>query len=152
MPGVILSGVVGFRSSKPNFNGVAGEATIQALNPQRVEKILSLTGWKQLEPGTLNLEVGDQAAEDLLSLTPLWVEDGSTVIYPPGLQHIPIARIAYLYFSGLAQDSGKSQDVLVRRAKNPAVLGRVELYAPISLKGYFGLNERDSLKVKMHAI
>ena len=150
MSELIITGVFGLRSSRPNFVGVAGESEIQLRNPQRVEKILSITGWPRLQPGTANLEVGEEAAEKLLALEPEWVEDGSTVVYPPGLQHIPLDRIAYLYFRGIAKRAGKTQEVLIRRAKKPAVVGRIELFAPISLTTYFALTEGKRLEVKIN--
>jgi hypothetical protein len=58
------------------------ETDILRLNPQRQEMILKATGWTQLAPGTLNLEVEPNVAEQLLSLKPLIDEPGTSVKYP----------------------------------------------------------------------
>lgn len=151
MSGLTFKGVVYFRSSLPNAKGPPGEAAILALNPQRKTQILAATGWPQLEPGSLNLKVPGDVVEALMHLRPTWIEDGSTVLYPPPLSHIPKLRAAYLYFLATAQGSDKHQQVLVRRAQNP-LPGVVELFAPVNLTEFFGLVSGDQLRVDAHAI
>jgi hypothetical protein len=151
MSGLTFNGAVYFRSSLPNASGPPGEAAILALNPQRKERILAVTGWPNLEPGSLNLKVAADVLEALMDLQPAWIEDGSTVVYPASLSHIPKIRIAYLYFLGTAHARGKDYQVLVRRAQNP-VPGTVELFASVELRTFFGLMSGDQIKVDMHAI
>jgi hypothetical protein len=151
MENFAFHGAVGFRSSVPGAKGPPGEAELFKLNPQRASQILAVTSWPRLEPGSLNLEVQGDVLEKLMSLTPAWVEDGSTVKYPPPYEAIPRKRVAYLYFRGDAIRDGKSEPVLVRRGKVP-VPGRVELFAAVSLKGLFALSAKDRLEVRMHAI
>ena len=144
-------GYVSFRSSLPNAGGPPGEVAIHSLNPQRETQICALTGWPRLEPGSLNLDVQDDVVPKLKALAPTWEEDGNTVIYPPSLEHIPKGRGAYLYYLGESQSGGKHQQVLVRTSRNP-LPRRVELFAPIKLKSYFGLNAKDRVTVDVHAI
>ena len=151
MSALTFKGKVYLRSSLPNASGPPGEAAILALNPQRIEKIVEVTGWPNLEPGSLNLQVAEGVLQALMDLKPRWIEDGSTVVYPPSLSHIPKIRIAYLYFLGTARATGKHQEVLVRRAQNP-VPGVVELFAPVKLKEFFGLMSGDQLTVHMYAV
>lgn len=138
------------RSSLAGASGPPGETEILALNPQRKDGILKVTGWEKLEPGSLNLEVPAGVVEALGELDPLWTEDGNNVAYPAAYAHIPRIRAAYWYYFSTASGTGKSQDVLVRRAKNP-LPGRLELFAPIRLRSYFGLTAGDKLKVDVHA-
>ena len=139
------------RSSLPGAKGPPGEATILALNPQRTGGIRSATGWSHVQPGSLNLEVGDDVVPSLHRLTPTWTEDGATVVYPPGWEHIPKTRGAYLYFVAEAHAKSKSEKVLVRTARNP-LPRRIELFAPVSLTEVFGLEQGDLVKVVVHAI
>jgi len=145
-----FTGSVNFRSSIGNTNGVPGETAIHVLNPQRESGILKATGWDRLEPGSLNLNVTPGVVDALGERIPLWVEDGKDVVYPDACRHIPLIREAYWYYSATVSGSGKSRDVLVRRAKNP-LPGRVELFAPIKLRDYFGLAAGDKLQVEVHA-
>ncbi len=151
MSALRFTGTVGFRSSLPNASGPPGETEVLALNPQRVTGILRVTGWTALEPGSLNLSVSNDVIDSLKKLTPTWEEDGATVIYPPGFEHIPRKRGAYLYFLAEAQVSGKRQQVLVRTARN-ALGSRVELFAPVSLRSYFGLQQKNWVVVEVNAI
>ena len=149
MPTLTFRGTVNLRSSA-GAGGPPGETEILRLNPQRKDGILKATGWDKLEPGSLNLDVATNVVEELGKLAPLWTEDGSTVVYPAAYAHIPKTRAAYWYYSATASGTGKSQSVLVRRAKNP-LPGRIELFAPIKLRSYFGLTAGDRLKVDIHA-
>jgi len=146
-----FTGRVGFRSSVSDAKGPPGEAAILALNPRRVEGIRAATQWSRVEPGSLNLEVGDDVVPSLHALTPTWIEDGSSVVYPAGYEHIPKLRGAYLYYLAEAHANAKTEQVLVRTARN-ALLRRVELFAPLSLKDVFGLRSGDTLKVVVSAI
>jgi hypothetical protein len=151
MSALRFTGVVGFRSSGSNPSGPPGERAVLALNPQRAEGIVNATGWARLEPGSLNLSVSNEVIDQLKLLKPVWEEAGSSVAYPAPYEHIPRLREAYLYYLGEAQVAGKRQQVLIRTARN-ALPGRVELFAPISLRTHFGLNERDRVTVEAHAI
>lgn len=110
---------------------------------------MAVTGWAHLEPGSLNLRVPSGVLEALMNLTPAWLEDGSTVVYPALFSHIPRRRAAYLYFLGTARTGAKSHQVLVRRAQNP-VPEIVELFAPLKLRKFFGLVSGDQIAVDMH--
>ena len=143
------------RSSRPSANASSeapGEAVIQSLNPERRTRILAATGWRALEPGTLNLRVADHAAVDtLLNCPPAVIELGAQIIYPSGpYQGIPSARKRYLYFRATASAGAKKQDVLVRRAEVPPMPGLVELFASVNLTRYFGLQEGDDVTLLIH--
>ena len=150
MLALTFRGIVNLRSSLAGADGPPGETEILALNPQRKVGILNATGWEKLEAGSLNLDVRAGVVEALGQLVPLWTEDGSTVIYPAPYAYIPKTRAEYWYYFAKASGTGKSQDVLVRRAKNP-LPGRLELFAPIRLRSYFGLTAKDRLKVEVYA-
>ncbi len=135
--------------STVNPNGPPGEARILEYNPQRRDEILRRTGWPQLEPGSLNLQVPNNAAEDLLTLLPLWAEDGKSVIYPEQWRHIPIARKRYLYYRAKASAKGRDQDVLVRRALVPPYAGLMEVFAAVNLRTYFALADDDALELEI---
>jgi hypothetical protein len=62
--------------------GSVREAEVLRLNPQRQSLNLKVTGWSQLIPGTLNLEVAEGIVEQLLLQEPLINEPGSSVTYP----------------------------------------------------------------------
>lgn len=127
-----------------------GEAEVLDRNPHRVEKICSLTGWRRVERGTLNLIVSKEAFDALAGLTPLWAEDGATVAYPPRFAHIPRQRGPYLYFRASAKAGDRREDVLVRRPMHP-ISTTIELYAPVSLMQALGVAETDQVTVEMHA-
>ena len=141
-------GRIYYRSSK-DIDG-PGEKILLALNPQRREAILKTTGWDALEPGTLNLKVAQEVQDALFSYEPVLSEDGETLIYPKPFEGIPKRRRFYVYYPGIARASGKSSDVLVRRA-GIALPGRVELFAPLNLTTYFGLHEGDAVEVTITA-
>src|SRR3989344_8320069 len=143
-----FQGKVQFRSSvRPG--GPPGETEVQCLNPQRVTQILDATGWDRLELGSLNLSVEDSVVGSLLKYTPALIEDGAGVKYPQQYQHIPILRKNYYYYSGVACVNSKNQEVLIRRAQNP-IRGRVELFAPVKLKDYFGVTNGDEVTVEIN--
>jgi hypothetical protein len=143
-------GKVSFRSSKPGAGGPPGEAEVLRLNPQRKDSILHVTGWSELEPGSLNLEVADEVVSNLGGIEPELLEAGDTVKYPAQYANIPRMRGAYMYFRGVVAASGRTEEVLIRRAKNP-VPGRVELFAQCRLRSKFGLSEGDTVTVTIHA-
>ena len=67
-----VEGCVKLRSSAPSFRGGApGESVIHQLNPQREKKILAETGWRRLEPGSLNLCVDDETVDSVKGGTKL---------------------------------------------------------------------------------
>ena len=146
-----FAGRVSFRSSLPNASGPPGESKILSLNPRRVDGICSATGWSQVEPGSLNLGVGVEVVPALHELTPTWTEEGSAVIYPPGFEQIPKRRGAYFYYFAQARAKGKTEQVLVRTSRNP-LRGRVELFAPVSLKANLGLVAGDQVDIEIPAI
>jgi CTP-dependent riboflavin kinase len=138
-----FKGIVGSRSSRGGApRGPVGEAEILALNPKRRAAILAATGWNDVFPGTLNLEVEPVVVEHLLSCTPLIREKGEDVKYPDPYAHIPGLRIGYLYYAALIRNGDKSASVLIRRAVNP-LRGRVEAFADRNLRDLLGLSDGD---------
>jgi CTP-dependent riboflavin kinase len=138
-----FEGIVGSRSSKEGApRGPVGEAEILALNPQRRTAILAATGWSDLVPGTLNLEVEQRVVEGLLSCSPLIHEKGENVRYPEPYTHIPRLRVGYLYYRALIRSGDKSASVLIRRAINP-LPRRVEAFAEGRLRELLGLSDGD---------
>jgi Domain of unknown function DUF120 len=142
-----FEGMVSSRSST-SAAGPPGEQVILELNPERREKLLELTFWRSLYPGTLNLEVDDAVLELLRDSETVWVEDAHEVRYPDSWQHIPKLRKAYLYYQGTARSAGFSIDVLIRRAENP-VPGRVELFAPESIRRSLNINDGDRITIEL---
>jgi len=120
------------------------------LNPQRREKILLVTGWTVLEPGSLNLKVDDVIVDQLLQYKPVLEESAESITYPHPYEHIPALRKRYFYFRAFASVGGKRQEVLVRRAECPPYEGLVELFAPVSLRTRFGLNDEDTVTVEVN--
>lgn len=151
MPGLTIKGKVEFRSSRTDPPSAVGEKEIQSLNPQREQNILAVTGWPRLEAGSLNLRVGQGVLEALAQLPRTWTEPGATIKYPTPYTHIPELRRAYWYFLASAQRGECSHAVLVRRAEN-ALPGIVELFAPVNLTEFFGVDEGDEIEVDVRAV
>jgi hypothetical protein len=148
---MIINGLVRFRSSRIDGpNGPPGEAAILALNPQRRDAILKVTGWANLEPGSLNLEVADGVVDTLMSFEPSLIESGNSIVYPAPYQHIPRMRGEYYYFTACGTAHGISRYVLVRRAKT-AIPRRLELFAATSLKNDLTVGDGDTVSVKVTA-
>jgi hypothetical protein len=150
MSALSFTGILAFRSSRPNASGPPGEAEVLTLNPQRSATICKITGWDRLQAGSLNLTVPNGVVDDLKALKPTWTELGRSVNYPPQYAYIPLRREAYLYYLADAAAHDKQQEVLVRTAKNP-IAGRVELFASLSLVTSLGLGEGDPVTVKVRA-
>ena len=151
MRGMRFVGRVSARSTLRQ-GGPPGEAEVLRLNPQRREAILKVTGWSELEPGTLNLEVDVYVPHKLLKLTAALVEDGRTVNYPGMYKHIPALRGRYLYYRGIASvpDLDRQWEVLVRRAQNMPREGLVELFAERNLRRDLELSDGDELTVEIN--
>ena len=126
-----------------------GEGRILELNPQRRQKILEVTGWLIVEPGTLNLDVDDAIPTKLLACTPAFVERAATIRYPAGFEHVPSLRVEYYYYHGVARAGRRPEPILARRAKVPPYPGLVELFAAVNLTKRFGLKSGDSLLVEI---
>ncbi len=141
-------GTIQSRSSKIQGVGPPGESEIQELNPTRCTTILEITGWSNLEPGSLNLGVSDDVLIGLDQLEPSWVEDCSTVIYPKPYEYIPAKRVAYHYYLGVVKKLDLTQPILARRAKVP-VPGRVEILAPVKLRDFLSLADGDTLDIEL---
>ena len=145
-----FTGKVFFRSSAAPATGPPGEAEVQRLNPQRATTILEATGWPRLEPGSLNLKVERSVVSDLEKHTPAIEEDGDTIRYPDRYKHIPKRRKGYWYYKATLSRSGPKQDVLVRRAINPAgIRDRVEIFASVSLKKEFALKDGNVVTIEV---
>jgi hypothetical protein len=128
---LILTGRVSFRSSVKR-RGPPGEREIIKLNPHRRDNILRIAKWSHLEPGTLNVDVDDVLFDKLTPEAAAWIEDGASVIYPPGFEHIPKKRGAYFYYLGTLHAHNETHPIVVRRAKVPGPI-RIEVYAPENL-------------------
>ena len=107
-----------------------------------------MTGWPSLYFGSLNLEVGDAVLDLLAQKEPDWCEDARHVRYPEQWQHIPAMRVAYWYYKATARSRGLSVEMLVRRAQKP-VRGRVELFAPYSLRQMLELSDGDAVLIEL---
>lgn len=143
-----FEGLVQFRSSAQPNAGPPGESAIQALNPERVRRILELTGWQCLAPGSLNLTVPDSVVAGLENHLPSLVENASAIVYPAAYRHIPALRREYWYYSGSVLSGDQIIDVLVRRAENP-VPGRLELFSAESLVARLVLQAGAPLRVRI---
>jgi hypothetical protein len=149
---MVFQGKVSFRSSiSRNSGGPPGEAQVLALNPHRRETILQITGWAQLEAGSLNIEVIGGVVDSLMNCKPILTEPGESIKYPPPYENIPKLRGEYYYFTAIASANGITREVLVRRAKNP-VPGRLELFAAISLKKDLAVGSGDIVFVTLTAL
>ena len=144
-----VEGCVKLRSSAPSFRGGApGESVIHQLNPQREKKILAETGWRRLEPGSLNLCVDDETVDRLLKVKELIFELPDEINYPDGWQHIPQRRGGYKYYLATTTVRGKIEEVLVRRAIHPVPgPGRIELFAAVNLRNRLGLQNGEAIQV-----
>ena len=141
-------GYVFSRSSTEGATGPPGETEILALNPQRKAAILKVTGWTDLEPGSLNLKVDPSVVIALGNYRPALNESWPEIKYPPPYEGIPQLRIGYCYYKAIIHMSDDRQECLVRRAINP-LPDRIELFAPVSLKSKWALNEDAILTVEI---
>lgn len=146
---LMLTGHPSFRSSIRS-GGPPGERDIIKLNPQRRENILRITGWTELEPGTLNVDLDRAQFDQLTSEIAIWIEDGASVVYPPNYQHIPKKREAYFYYLGKLHFKGETRAVVVRRAKVPGPI-RVEVYAAENLSSSLELKNGEAIRLEISA-
>jgi hypothetical protein len=138
---------VSSRSSR-GAAGPPGEAEILRLNPHRETMILDATGWSQLIPGTLNLEVAKKLVEQLLLFEPLIREPGTSISYTPPYQRIPLMRHGYLYYVATLSSLDVSAPTLLRRAINP-LPGRVEAFSDRCLRDFLGVVDGDEVVCRM---
>jgi hypothetical protein len=132
----------------PRTDDAPHETDIHLLNPQRQQAIIAGTGWRRLEPGSLNLRVNDDEMSGLKGFKALLCEDPAVVKYPSGWEHIPALRQGYRYYFAQATVKRETEEVLVRRAINP-LRGRVELFAAVNLRSRFRLQEGDRVQVEV---
>lgn len=142
-----FQGTVKSRTSRGE-SGPPGETEILRLNPQRKQRILNETNWVDLAPGTLNLGVDHSIVERLLEQNVHIVEDANNIHYPQGFARIPTKREAYYYYLGKVIYASTSVDALVRRAKQP-VPGTVELFSPVNLREYLGIDDGSVVTVRV---
>ena len=140
----VFKAVVGSRTSGGQVGGPPGESEVLALNPQRRDRILQATGWKDLVPGTLNLEVSEEPVHRLLLCTPLILEKGEDVKYPHQYAHIPKLRVGYLYYWARIKKDEKVEAVLIRRACNP-LKNRLEVFSDSKLRRALSLSDRETI-------
>jgi hypothetical protein len=138
---------VSSRSSR-GAGGPPGEAEVLRLNPQRQTMILDATGWSQLIPGTLNLEVAPELVEQLLLFEPLIREPGTSINYPPPYHRIPLMRHGYLYYVATLSSLDISAPALLRRAVNP-LPGRVEAFSDRCLRDFLRVVDGDEVVCRM---
>jgi hypothetical protein len=130
--------------------GPPGETEVLRLNPDRHTRILDATGWKTLEPGSLNLAVRVRDFDDLLAVRPTMTEPGTDIRYPHPFEPIPIARVEYYYYRATASHAGKSRPVLARRPKIPSPQAKVvELFAEVNLVTELGLKPGDLVNIEL---
>ena len=136
------------RSSTPSSQpGPPGEAEIHQLNCQRKRKVRKKTGWKCLEPGSLNLCVGNDVVAQIAKMRSLICERPEEIKYPPGWEHIPECRGGYRYYSAAAMAGHETQEVLVRTGATNPLPNCVELFAEVNLRKRFGLRDGDKIRV-----
>jgi hypothetical protein len=151
--GTVIAGVVRLRSSllpeSARKESPPGEAEVLRMNPHRADKLLAITGWSRLEPGTLNVVIAKELFDALLNIAPVWSEDGASITYPTRFAHIPKQRGPYLYYRARATAGERSEEVLLRRPQN-AISTTIELYAPVKLMDSLTIGNGDSLTVELH--
>ncbi len=141
---IAFQAIVESRSSTAPSVGPPGEAEVLALNPHRRDRILRATGWKELFPGTLNLEVTEDCVHRLLLCTARIRERAEEVRYPEQYAPIPRLRVGYLYYSARIKNGDKAASVLIRRACNP-LKTRLEAFSEAKLRESLGLSDGDSV-------
>jgi hypothetical protein len=140
---------VTFRSSRPGANGPPGEAELFRINPQREVRLCACTGWTRLEPGSLNLRVGEGVVERLGDLRECYFEHPSLIKYPNGKSTIPERRGGYNYYRASLRIAERTEPVLVRRAKDNPLKNLVEAYAPQRLVDALGLQEGTVVEIQV---
>jgi len=134
-----------FSRSSRTQGGPPGEREILAINPNRYDGILGVTGWQRIEPGTLNLQLLFNFTEAARNIAPLFYESGESVCYPQGYEHIPKARMGYWYYQGYVQSQGQRAPVLFRRAVTPNSEEVVEVFAERNLRETLKLQDGTNL-------
>lgn len=127
-----------------------GEAEVLRMNPHRAGRLCEVTGWSRLEPGTLNLVIEEKPFVAMKCISPAFVEDGASIVYPPEFAHIPKERGPYLYYRARATVGERSEEVLVRRPTNP-ISTTIELYAAVKLMDALNIGNGDSVTVEIRA-
>ena len=108
------------------------------------------TGWETVVNGTLNLVVADASRFEGLRDQQLFFERPEDIEHPTNPK-IPKKRGGYYYYKATASASGKTQDVLVRRADNPHDERSVELVAPVRLPKHFQITEGSEIEVAVES-
>lgn len=75
-----FEGTVRSRSISKRGLGPPAEAAILPLNPERRERIIEATGWPDVFPGSLNVEIREDASHRILSCAPVIREKGETTV------------------------------------------------------------------------
>ena len=145
---MIFTGTVYRRRSaaNPSQPDLAGEKEIFECNPQRARRIMEETGWDSVYPGTLNLRSRSEVADNLRKLRPLFFERPEDVRHPTHPK-IPSIRGGYFYYTATASAEGRTQEVLVRRAKYPHDPQVVELIACLKLREHLQVDHDSEVKV-----
>ncbi len=138
-----IKGKIYSRSSKKS-KGPPGEKELLMLNPQRKERILAETGWKDLYEGSLNLKVKEKDVYNLLAYNPLFVE--TDVKYPEKYANIIKKRVGYLYYLCYVVKDKRKHIALIRRAFNPCK-ECLELFSYERLRDWGNWKDGDKIKV-----
>jgi CTP-dependent riboflavin kinase len=138
---------VRLRSSRPGAvkKGPAGEAELLQLNPQRLQAIRQLTGWSDVYPGTLNLQVNECVLDELLSIQPGWFEPPETIRHPS--PKIPFLRGGYLYYTCRIKNEVATAAGLLRRPRINPIAGRLEVFGALKLRDVLQVDEHDFVVV-----
>lgn len=147
-----LHGIISSRSSAGPGQGPPGEVEIHHLNPQRARLICAAAGWDCLEPGSLNVEVDEQALRQWLDgRSPDVFEAPGSVVYPAPYEKIPMRRQGYRYYRCSTLCGNVEAAAFVRRAVVP-LPGRVELFSRINLRRAFNATDGASVTIKLTGV
>ena len=131
--------------------GPPGEAEVLKRTPQRRLKILEVTGWTEVVPRTLDLEVAPGIVDQLLSLSPVIEEAAASVVYGPPYQDIPRKGGGYLYYAATISRSGISAPTLIRRPVELQLPQRVEAFSDRYLHDFLRVDDGDKVFCRMGA-
>jgi hypothetical protein len=142
-----FSATVSARSSR-GAGGPPGEKQVMELNPGRIECLRSATGWQQVEPGSLNLEVADGVIDQLSRFKLAMSESASDIQYPSPYQSIPVRRGGYRYYRAVLCVGEHRADVLLRRAVNP-LPNRIEAFCSVNLRQALQVVDGDVVRCQL---
>ena len=107
------------------------------------------TGWTRLEPGSLNLHVEDKVVDRLADLRECYFEEPSLIKYPNGRSRIPEWRGGYNYYRALIRSAERTEQILIRRARDRPLKNLVEAYAPVRLVDVLELQKGTVVEIEV---